>query len=93
MDKGLLVVISGPSGTGKGTVMNYLMEHSDDLRLSVSATTRKPREGETHGVQYYFLSREEFEKMIENAVFTVNEIDFGISIGVVLCKIHTISIS
>lgn len=66
MDKGLLVVISGPSGTGKGTVMNYLMEHSDDLRLSVSATTRKPREGETHGVQYYFLSREEFEKMIEN---------------------------
>ena len=66
MDKGLLVVISGPSGTGKGTVMNYLMQQSDDLRLSVSATTRQPREGEVHGVQYYFLSREEFEEMIEN---------------------------
>ena len=67
MDNGLLVVISGPSGTGKGTVMEYLMkEYGDRLRLSVSATTRQPREGEVHGQQYYFLSREEFEELIKN---------------------------
>jgi guanylate kinase len=57
-----LIVLSGPSGVGKSTVLKRLLErHSDRLRLSVSATTRLPRPGEVHGVDYYFLSGEEFE--------------------------------
>ena len=65
MNKGLLVVISGPSGAGKGTVVNKLVSN-DDYYLSISATTRKPREGETDGVSYFFKSREEFVSLIED---------------------------
>lgn len=65
MDKGILVVISGFSGAGKGTIMKELI-HSYDYFLSVSATTREPREGETEGIDYYFHTREEFERMIDN---------------------------
>ena len=61
MDKGLLLVISAPSGGGKGTILKELFAQDENLRLSVSATTRNPRPGEEHGKQYYFLSREEFE--------------------------------
>ncbi len=61
--KGLLVVISGPAGAGKGTVVKELIK-DDNIRLSVSATTRAPREGEENGVHYHFLTREQFEKMI-----------------------------
>ncbi len=64
MSKGLLVVISAPSGGGKGTILKELFARDDNLRLSVSATTRSPRPGEEHGKQYYFISREEFEKLI-----------------------------
>lgn len=63
-DRGLLVVLSGPSGTGKGTVIRRLLEDNPQVRLSVSATTRSPREGERHGEHYFFVSREEFEQMI-----------------------------
>ncbi len=62
--KGLLAVISAPSGGGKGTILKELFARDENLRLSVSATTRAPRPGEEHGKQYYFLSREEFEKLI-----------------------------
>lgn len=65
MRKGLLIVISGPSGTGKGTVCSLLMKNNPDIAYSVSATTRAPREGEQDGVNYYFLSKESFEEMIE----------------------------
>lgn len=65
MNKGILVVVSGFSGAGKGTVMKRLLEKYDDYGLSVSATTRKPREGEVDGREYFFRSREEFEKLIE----------------------------
>ena len=61
--KGLLVVISGPAGAGKGTVVKELIK-DENIRLSVSATTRAPREGEENGVHYHFLTREQFEKMI-----------------------------
>lgn len=61
--KGLLVIFSGPSGTGKGTVMKSLLKQDRDVRLSVSATTRSPRPGETDGKDYYFLSREKFLAM------------------------------
>lgn len=60
---GLLLVISGPAGAGKGTVVQELMK-DDRMRLSVSATTRAPRGKETNGVEYYFLTREAFEEMI-----------------------------
>lgn len=62
--RGLLVVIAGPAGSGKGTVVSELMRRDDRLAYSVSATTRAPRPGEEHGRQYYFLSREEFERRI-----------------------------
>ena len=63
--KGILPVVSGFSGAGKGTIMKKLLaDHPDRYALSVSATTRRPREGETDGVEYFFRSREEFERMI-----------------------------
>ncbi|MDQ0253778.1 guanylate kinase [Evansella vedderi] len=65
-DKGLLIVLSGPSGVGKGTVCGALRKHDTHIRYSVSATTRNPREGEIDGVNYFFKSKEEFESMIEN---------------------------
>lgn len=63
--KGIIVVISGFSGTGKGTLMKELIKRYDDYELSVSATTRNPREGEVDGREYHFISDEAFEKMIE----------------------------
>lgn len=65
MKKGKLLVISGFSGVGKGTVTNYLMEHNDKYRFSVSVTTREPRENEIPGVHYHFITNKEFEKMIK----------------------------
>ena len=65
----LVIVISGPSGSGKSTVIKTLCEADDTLHLSVSATTRKPRPGEVDGVDYYFLSRSEFEKYIQQDRF------------------------
>lgn len=64
MSKGKLIVISGPSGVGKGTVLGKMMEKRKDLSFSVSATTRPPRPGEQDGVHYYFVTRERFEEMI-----------------------------
>ncbi len=69
MERGLLIVISGPSGTGKGTVCRELLERTPELAYSISATTRKPREGEQDGVNYYFLEKSAFEKMIEEDGF------------------------
>ncbi|MDD7635458.1 MAG: guanylate kinase [Clostridiales bacterium] len=64
-NKGILTVVSGFSGAGKGTIMKELMKkYSEQYALSVSATTRAPRCGETDGVEYFFKSREEFEQMI-----------------------------
>lgn len=64
MNKGMLIVVSGPSGCGKGTVLAEILK-SDRIFYSVSATTRSPRPGETDGVNYYFLTKEKFEKLIE----------------------------
>ncbi len=76
--RGLLLVVSGPSGAGKGTVCKRLVEKRSDVFLSVSATTRAPREGEVDSKHYYFISEEEFTErirtggMLEHAVFCGN---------------------
>ena len=59
-NRGILLVVSGPSGVGKGTVISKLFEMDENLYFSVSATTRKPRPGETDGVSYNFKTREQF---------------------------------
>lgn len=69
MAKGRLFVISGASGVGKSTVLSRVMEQHGNIRFSVSATTRPPREGEQDGVNYYFVSKERFEQMIANDEF------------------------
>ena len=69
MKKGKLVVISGASGVGKGTVLGIMMEKRKDLTFSVSATTRPPRPGEVDGVHYYFVTKERFEEMIDKGEF------------------------
>lgn len=69
MKKGFLLVISGPSGVGKGTVLHDLMNTQSNLVYSVSATTRKKRDGEIEGVSYFYKTHEEFEKMIEEDKF------------------------
>ncbi len=66
MKRGKLLVISGFSGVGKGTVVRRLLEKYPNYKISISATTRNPREGEEEGVHYFFLKKEAFEKMIEN---------------------------
>ncbi len=69
MDNGLLVVISGPSGAGKGTICKRLKDEMKDLKVSVSATTRNPRHGEIEGSSYFFINEEEFIEKINNDEF------------------------
>ena len=64
MSRGVLVVYAGASGVGKGTIMKRLLAQNPNIRLSVSATTRAPREGEVDGREYYFVTRERFDEMI-----------------------------
>ena len=64
MSRGILVVVSGFSGAGKGTVMKRLMEKYDNYALSISVTTRNPRPGEADGREYFFRTKEEFEELI-----------------------------
>lgn len=67
--KGLLIVISGPSGAGKGTICKSLLSRHPELNLSVSATTRLPRQGEAEGINYYFMTKDTFKKKIEDGDF------------------------
>ena len=69
MERGMLIVLSGPSGTGKGTVCKALLNKHRDISLSISATTREPRTGEIHGKHYFFTKREEFEDRIGKGEF------------------------
>lgn len=69
MRKGLLLVLSGPSGVGKGTTGQALMARNPNIRFSVSCTTRAPRPGEVDGLHYFFKTEEDFEKMIKEGAF------------------------
>ena len=68
-EKGVLIIVSAPSGCGKSTILHRLMEKREKLCFSVSATTRAPRTGEVDGVDYFFITREKFEEMVENGEF------------------------
>ncbi|MCK8824233.1 guanylate kinase [Fuchsiella alkaliacetigena] len=68
-NRGKLIVLSGPSGVGKGTVIEALMEDYQDIAYSISATTRKPRSSEKDGVDYFFLSEAEFQQLVEEDEF------------------------
>lgn len=69
MEKGLIVVISGPSGVGKGTVNARIINTTKNIDTAISATTRTPRDGETEGVHYYFCCKEDFEAKVLNGEF------------------------
>jgi guanylate kinase len=69
MGKGRLIVLTGPSGVGKGTLLRSLLQRHPDLYLSVSATTRQPRSGEIEGQNYYFVQRLQFERMVAQGEF------------------------
>ena len=69
MAKGLLFIISGPSGAGKGTVYNKVVEKRPEIKKSISVTTRAPREGEIEGVHYYFRTIEQYREMIAHGEF------------------------
>lgn len=67
--KGQILLVSGPSGSGKSTLLNRLLKEEKDLYFSISSTTRKPRQGEVEGVNYYYVSEEEFKKDIDEGNF------------------------
>ncbi len=75
--KHLLVVVSGPSGVGKGTIVKTVVKRREDVVESVSCTTRAPREGEQHGREYYFLTKEEFSRRIAEDDFLEYDEHFG----------------
>lgn len=64
--KGILFIISGPSGVGKGTIKDVVLQKITDMKLSISATTRSPRSGETNGMDYYFVNEDTFQQLINN---------------------------
>lgn len=88
MSKGLLIVISGASGTGKGTVCKKILAESPNIAYSISATTRKPRPGEIDGREYYFLSVEEFKAWISEEKFLEYANVYGNFYGTPLNKIE-----
>ena len=75
--KNILLVLSGPSGVGKGTIVNYLLEEDKNLVKSVSCTTRAPRDGEENGREYFFISEREFRSRIQENDFLEYDEHFG----------------
>jgi guanylate kinase len=83
------VVITGPSGVGKGTLIRSLIERMPELQLSVSATTRRPRTGETQGVDYHFLAPEEFERHVRDGDFVEHADYAGARYGTLRSELET----
>ncbi len=79
--RGLMLVLSSPSGAGKSTLSRHLLENDPGIDMSVSVTTRKPRPGETHGKEYYFITREEFDLMAKRGELLEFATVFGNSYG------------
>lgn len=77
MENGLLIVISGSSGAGKGTICKKLIELDTNIKMSVSATTRKPRKGEIDGINYFFIEEKEFENKIKHKEFIEHALVYG----------------
>ena len=88
MNEGILIVVSGASGTGKGTVCKKFLEDNPEIYYSISATTREPRTGETDGKEYFFITREEFETWIEEGKFLEYAEVYGNFYGTPLHKIR-----
>ena len=85
--RGLLIVVSGPSGAGKGTVLAHTIANYPTLRYSVSVTTRKPRAGEVEGVNYYFKTLEEFEELLSRGEFLEHQKVYDNYYGTLLSKV------
>ena len=88
MKKGLLILVSGASGTGKGTVCKKLLSEMPEMYYSISATTRQPRDGETDGVEYFFITVEDFKKKIAEGKFLEYAEVYGNFYGTPLYKIE-----
>ena len=84
--QGKLIVFSAPSGTGKSTIAKLVLERLHNIRFSVSATTRQKRSGEQEGINYYFLTKEDFEEKIRQGGFVEHEFFFGNHYGTLLGK-------
>ena len=83
-----VIVITGPSGVGKGTVIRLLREKIPSIRLSISATTREPRPGERDGVDYYFLTAEQFDALVSEAAFAEHARYAGQQYGTLLTELQ-----
>lgn len=89
--QGKIIILTAPSGSGKTTLANYLLETYSKLSFSVSATTRKPRLGEIHGKDYYYISQEEFRRMIrEDELFEYQEVYENQFYGTLMSEIQRI---
>lgn len=86
--KGLLIVISGPSGVGKDTLIKRLLEQDPNLRYSVSCTTRAPRPGEVDGVDYSFVSRERFQQLVGEGAFLEHAVYNGNLYGTLIERVE-----
>lgn len=88
--KGMLLVISGPSGAGKGTIFKKLLQNDDSLSFSVSVTTRGAREGEVDGVDYFFITNEEYDKLLEEDAFLEHATVHGNRYGTLKSQVQKI---
>lgn len=92
-EKGMLLVLSGPSGVGKSTMCGYFLEGRDDFEFSISATTRAPRPGEVDGKDYYFKTQEEFDRLVEEDAFIEWANNFGKCYGSLKSEVERITSS
>ena len=86
--KSMLIVISGPSGVGKGTIYSQLLKNDPGLTFSVSVTTRAPRQGEREGVDYFFISPEEYERLLAEDAFLEHATVHGNSYGTLKSQVE-----
>ena len=87
-NRGLLIVVSGFSGVGKSTVISKMFQKMPNLRFSVSCTSRKPRKGEQEGVDYYFVTEDEFVKKVDNDEFVEYTRTFTNCYGTLKCEVE-----